>query len=349
MPLISSLGTMNAVGFGFSAGAKFVPFVFTGNATLNPAIKVYNWTTNGFGTAYSSVPGDKVYDILFTSTNDTIIYCTESTGGNQVKFAPWVNGVGSGSTNASIVAAPGQLQYAKLNPSENTIAIGHNTTPWISVYPWGKSSGFGTKYANPSTMLTGNNGKPAFNKAGNLLAVGQTDTPFINVYNWSSGFGTKYANPATLPTSGSTTYVTFNSTGTVLALSGDTSPYVAAYLWSSGFGTKYANPATAVSGYATSVQFNNIGSEIIIGADGAIGGNVYAWSNGFSTKRAAAVGGSAISKAFFNSTSTNVVCSTVSSPFINVFPWQVGTGYGVKYANPSSLPANYLSTVGFSN
>jgi hypothetical protein len=34
------------------------------------------------------------------------------------------------------------------------IAIGHATTPFITAYPW-SGSGFGTKYANPSTLPTG--------------------------------------------------------------------------------------------------------------------------------------------------------------------------------------------------
>ena len=35
------------------------------------------------------------------------------------------------------------------------IAVAHHTSPYISVYPW-SPSGFGTKYANPSTLPTGN-------------------------------------------------------------------------------------------------------------------------------------------------------------------------------------------------
>ena len=34
------------------------------------------------------------------------------------------------------------------------IAVAHTTTPFISTYPW--SAGFGTKYANPATLPTGN-------------------------------------------------------------------------------------------------------------------------------------------------------------------------------------------------
>ena len=33
------------------------------------------------------------------------------------------------------------------------IAVAHDVSPYISVYPW--SSGFGTKYADPATLPTG--------------------------------------------------------------------------------------------------------------------------------------------------------------------------------------------------
>ena len=43
------------------------------------------------------------------------------------------------------------------------LAVGHYSSPYISVYPW--SSGFGTKYANPSTLPTGNGRGVAFSPA----------------------------------------------------------------------------------------------------------------------------------------------------------------------------------------
>ena len=81
---------------------------------------------------------------------------------------------------------------------KSTIAVGHSTTPFISAYPW--SSGFGTKYANPSTLPTGIGTGVSFNPAGTAIAVAHATLPFISAYPWSAGFGTKYANPSTLPT-----------------------------------------------------------------------------------------------------------------------------------------------------
>ena len=78
------------------------------------------------------------------------------------------------------------------------IAIAHDTSPYISVYPW--ASGFGTKYADPATLPTGNGAGVAFSSSVPAIAIAHNTSPYISVYPWSSGFGTKYANPATLPT-----------------------------------------------------------------------------------------------------------------------------------------------------
>ena len=80
------------------------------------------------------------------------------------------------------------------------IAVGHDTSPFISAYPW--SSGFGTKYADPATPPASTGNGVDFSPNGTDIAIAHNTTPFISVYPWTSGtgFGTKYANPATLPT-----------------------------------------------------------------------------------------------------------------------------------------------------
>jgi hypothetical protein len=79
----------------------------------------------------------------------------------------------------------------------------------VTTYPW-SGSGFGTKYANPATLPTGNGNGVAFSYNGSAIAVAHEISPFITTYPWSgSGFGTKYANPSTLPT-GSGNGVAFN-------------------------------------------------------------------------------------------------------------------------------------------
>lgn len=41
------------------------------------------------------------------------------------------------------------------------IAVAHNSSPYITAYPW-SSSGFGAKFANPTTLPTGTGNGVAF-------------------------------------------------------------------------------------------------------------------------------------------------------------------------------------------
>jgi hypothetical protein len=78
--------------------------------------------------------------------------------------------------------------------------VAHGTTPFVSAYPW-SVSGFGTKFADPTTLPAGAGRGVAFSPLSDAIAVSHSTTPFVTAYPWStSGFGTKYTNPATLPT-----------------------------------------------------------------------------------------------------------------------------------------------------
>jgi hypothetical protein len=46
-----------------------------------------------------------------------------------------------------------QVNGVTFSPDGNNIAVAFEASPYIAVYPW--SSGFGTKYSNPSTLPTG--------------------------------------------------------------------------------------------------------------------------------------------------------------------------------------------------
>jgi hypothetical protein len=107
----------------------------------------------------------------------------------------------------------GQLLSAA-SSGQQAIAVGHDTTPFVTVYPW-SSAGFGTKYADPATLPTNFGLSVAFSPDGASIATGFSSTsPYIRAYPWSgSGFGTRYGNPATLPT-GSASGVAFGQIAT---------------------------------------------------------------------------------------------------------------------------------------
>ena len=78
-------------------------------------------------------------------------------------------------------------QWYTSGPTVSSIIVSHTTTPYIGAYQW--SNGFGTKYANPAILPTGNGTSIALNAQKNTVFVSHATTPFITAYRWSNGFG----------------------------------------------------------------------------------------------------------------------------------------------------------------
>ena len=118
---------------------------------------------------------------------------------------------------------------AAVDLKPRALAVAHEITPFITVYSWGPSGGFGGVYTNPATLPPSTGFGVAFSPDGSAIAVAHDITPFITAYPWSgSGFGTKYTNPATLPPS--TGFgVAFSPDGSAIAVAHDTTPFITAY------------------------------------------------------------------------------------------------------------------------
>jgi sugar lactone lactonase YvrE len=122
---------------------------------------------------------------------------------------PWVDGA-TGTKYANPVGLAFDDSYAysvAFSPDGAFIAIVNLLySPYIWVYPWSPSTGFGTKVSNPATSLAGANAV-AFSPDGDAIAVAEGGAgDRIAAYAWSSsGFGARYSAPGTLPAN--TTYV----------------------------------------------------------------------------------------------------------------------------------------------
>jgi hypothetical protein len=148
------------------------------------------------------------------------------------------------------------------SPSGQTIISGGISG--ILAYPWSASSGFGTKYSQPS-------GDPyaysiKFSSSGNSVIFSSNSLQngtYLHAYpfNTSTGFGTKYANPATSTiTAASFNAVAVTFGATAIAYATTASPWVYAYAFSesTGFGSKYANPSVINTGSGSygGINFN---------------------------------------------------------------------------------------------
>ena len=225
------------------------------------------------------------------------------------------------------------------------VAVAGISTPFIIAYPW-SSSGFGTSFANPTTLPSGAGLGVAFSPQGNAIAIAGG----FDAYSWSGfGFGTKFANAASIPGTGNS--AAFNPAGTAIAIAHTNTPFISAYPWSSsGFGTKFTNPATLPPDTGRCVAFNPAGTAIAVGHDTSPFITVYEWSgSGFGTKfgnpgtlPAGSCGGVAFSPA-----GTAIAVANQNSPRVTAYPWS-GSGFGAKYTNPATLPTGDGYGVAFS-
>ncbi len=139
------------------------------------------------------------------------------------------------------------------HPNGGAIACAHDGSPYLTVYPW-NSPGFGTKFANPAVLPSGNCNDVVFNNAGTVIAAAVAVSPFVEAYAWSAGFGSKFSNPSSLP-AGAGSGIDFSPSDNAIAVAHASSPFVTAYAWSGGFGAKYADPSTLPAGAGQYVKF----------------------------------------------------------------------------------------------
>ena len=228
------------------------------------------------------------------------------------------------------------------------IAFGHSVSPFTTAYPWNLGVGFGTKYANPSTLPNGDCYHLRFSYSNKYLIIASGSSPYVVAYNWTpgSGYGTKFADPGTAVTGTVGRGANFSWDEQVaMVVATGTSPYINAYVWSSsGFGTKYSAPTSPPSNNAYMAEWNRDNAYVQIACQIANGGITgYAWTNasGFGTRLAnpTSAGDTGFSISV-SGTNLEIFLSTATtvSPFVHAYAW-TGTAYGTKYANPASVGA----------
>jgi WD40 repeat protein len=238
-----------------------------------------------------------------------------------------------------LLGTGGGLGYLTGDAGTTILALAHEGSPYVSVYKW--DGGFGTKYANPSTLPPGNLRGMDWHPEANAIALGGDSSPYINAYSWDmdTGFGSKYSNPSTLPPSGGRG-CSFSPDGNYLAFAHEQSPTVTVWNWSSGFGSKVSNPSTNID--ATScddVEFSPNGSYIGIAGRGTQV-QAYGWSNGWGGTRYLSAGcGGQINNVSWHPDSNVLAAAHFGNTGQSAFAYS-GSGFGSKYSDPSGQTNN---------
>lgn len=224
---------------------------------------------------------------------------------------------------------------AKFTPDGNAVIVGERdaTTGYIGSWAYTPGSGFGVRYSNPATPLSGTTTKAvAINKESSVVFATSTSSIFLNAYAWDSttGFGAKYSDPATIPQA-SLTDLAVSPTGLAVCVTRSNSgaPYqFQAYSFDPavGFGSLYSYPSVSGASYAVTWSWDG---ETIFGTTGSA---AYAWpwsdATGFGAAYASlAAGASTQEKSLaVTSDSSAVVLGKFGS--FAAYSFTVGVGFG---------------------
>lgn len=330
---------------------------------VSPYIHSYSVSPTGFGSKYanpSTLLAVGVNDIAVTPTKDAIILAL---GGSPYYAAyQYSAGTGFGTKYANVSVAPldaAQSFSASVHPNNDAVVFGNQTNAGtnaqIHAYAWNSSTGFGTKYSNPSSFSTSSLGSVDFSASGNDIVLGyQAGISVANTeaYTWNSstGFGTRRTTSTLVGNINSVKFhpsgnAVIGSTGGSIFTGGSvqnvTPGFAFAYNSGSGFGSQYTSPASFPQLNSRVTAISNGGSDVIFGLDNTpfLIGYPFNTSTGFGTKYADPSTGlssfTAILDADFNSEDSLVAICFNANPRIQIYPFASGTGFGSKFSDPS--------------
>ena len=296
-------GTQGGGKIDFAPSGAALVSTFPVNSPPPYNLTAYEWD-EGFGSLYTSQPTVVSPDNVEFNGDGDVLFMSDVGGltyGTRIKAFNWSDSTGAGSEIGSYVSVsnPAQdLVPISVSPNGNFLAVAYSAGAHLEVYPFNKSTGFGTKQEAPNN--TSNSvWDVAWNNAGTYVAVagnGYDGEHRLNIYEWDNAtgtFGSKVSGVSIEPlnTGQVSVYaVTFAPDDEAIIL-GCSVDEVQAYEWDNAtgtFGSKYTSP-TGTSGFgARDLKFNTNGT--VIFASGGSGSDypVHAWewnsSTGFGAK-----------------------------------------------------------------
>ncbi len=256
--------------------------------------------------------------------------------------SPYVEGYAFAGLFGTKLSNPGTLPAGAANciaqhPAEDYLAVGHATSPYVSVYGW-DGAAYGSKVANPATLPAGTVNGASWAPDGSVLIVAHDSSPYVTAWPFApaSGLGTKYSDPVTA-LAGNANGIAFHPSGRWVAVATASSPYIEVYAWDSttGFGAKCANPSTLPSSIAGDVAWSPDGRFLAVAHTLSPYVTVYEFDGRFGEKLSNPATlptghGTAVA---FSPSGGHLAVAHETTPFVSVYPF--GGGFGSKYANPA--------------
>jgi hypothetical protein len=145
----------------------------------------------GFGAKYPNVAASAgTGGVLFNRAGNVVFVGTNAL---SVSAYNWSDATGIGSKIGE-QGLPNNVGSLAINATDDVLLVGIPVSPYILAYAWNNTTGFGTKFANPSPLPAGSSTLALTFNTANTEVFGASSSEFI--YNWSAaGFGTKRTGP----------------------------------------------------------------------------------------------------------------------------------------------------------
>jgi hypothetical protein len=195
----TNLGSLNFLKTGtFSPNGDSI--VVAGTTISGSYVQGYGFSvSSGFSTLASPFVSNGGFTVgktpSFTPNQDAVVFAL---GFSAVVYAWSASGFGSQFSGPGVPTD--SIDAAAFSKTGDAIAMAVRSSPYIAAYAW--SSGFGTRFSDPSVLPAGAGRDISFSPDNKAVAIAHDTSPYISAYSWSdsTGFGAKFSNPATLPT-----------------------------------------------------------------------------------------------------------------------------------------------------
>jgi len=226
------------------------------------------------------------------------------------------------------------------------VAVGMSAAPYVHVYPWDSSTGFGAKLANPSSALASQVQNIAFHPTGKAIAFARvTSSSLFDAYAFSAtGFGTRYTTPAASPAV-DVADVAFSPDGNWIMVftAPDTRLYVYPFTLGGGVGALVAGYPVTIGINSRRLSWHPSGTYVSLALDGSPFIRAYPFNLTTGALGTAINASSALSTGFYHyarwSASGMAIAAglggTPPAPVLSGYPFS-GGAFGARLTSPAS-------------
>ena len=295
-----------------------------------------SWTQSQYTPYQTNYSWPKQFNTVMFSGHGSILRAIPWTGNN---FGTEYTPLTVGTSGVSGGVAP--------HPSGSVVFAQGNTGGIPYAFPFSISTGFGAKWTAATNTLAMANNTLRCPPVGN------------NLFFYNSTNSTVYSIPFNLATStfGTVTSV-FAGTSGAFKSKFSRDGYSLAFGAPSGAnlcilridpytgttnGANYATPTVLGSANPAGLDWTPAMDAMVIATSNGLSRHkTFSWTNanGPGTQYAAPAGfvDMPMAQAFFNTTGTAIFFIVTTTPFMQAYRWNSGTGFGTKYADPPSIP-----------